>query len=810
VDLSIKYEHVIITGDLNINLFDKKKTSLLSTLHHVFSICNDSCPTYTASHFVPSQIDIIYSKTTHRVISFDHFDSTGISNHQSLLLQYNILPNKLKQETYTFRSYNSVDVVDLNKEAESIDWYYLYTNEDIDEKITCFINILSELLNKKIPIKSITLKHPPVPWINNNIISLMKDRNQFYKMYKFNTKKSCKNIAYNCYKQVNKSVKNAINIAKKNHFENKFKTCNSNKSRWQLLHSLGITKKSKNALNNELPGNISADSLNDYFLRHNSLEVLQLPDHFQAQATQFAFTDISIEECARAINHIKSNAAGPDGLTLQFYKLILNNIDNPIVNIINTSLQTGIYPANLKHMIVDPVPKTNNPKSVENYRPICRINVLSKIFSVIVNTQLTKYIEINNILNAHQSGFRNKHSCTTAALDLSESIHCSLANSKCVITVLLDFSNAFPSVNHNLLLQILESIGLNDTAMKWFASFLNGWTQSVHWNGEISTKKTINKGVFQGEGNSQLLFTIFINHISTYIKNSELRQFADDTIISLECNVNKLDIELCIAKINEDLANILRFCYEFGLSINSTKSQAIIISSKHNLKKIVYDELPPIKINNENISYVDSVKYLGFHFDREFSSIPHTNTISKKVYYALSQLSPLKYSIPTNTKLQLIKSLILPIFDYMDIIYHNYDAHGAVNYNNLLQKQFNSAIRFVYCLNYNDHITPKLIQSNLVPLKDRREMHIAAMIYKIINGHAPSYLDRLVKLNTNKTRSANKLIINKAQNNTHIKSMLISAPKIWNKIDEAVRNKNTIESFIATLKDIYISNIDKN
>jgi hypothetical protein len=455
-------------------------------------------------------------------------------------------------------------------------------------------------------------------------------------------------------------------------------------------------------------------------------------------------------------------------------------------------------------MVVDPIPKISAPTSDEHYRPICRINLLAKIISVIVNTQLSHYIEEQQILNEHQSGFRNKHSCTTAVLDLSDSIINATTNSKCVFIILLDFSNAFPSVNHQRLIEVLKSIGLDAIALKWYISFLNGWSQSVAWNGIGSDSKSIKVGVFQGEGNSQTLFSLFINHISSYIQNCTLRQFADDTCLTIECDMKAPEIESTIKLINDDLNNIAKFCDHFRLTINPAKSQVIVVSSKHSLNKIKYEELLEIKINNETIPYVDSVKYLGFYFDREFNHATHINALSKKVYFSLSQMSHLKYTLPTSTKLCLLKSLVLPLFDYMDIIYHEHGSHGSGINNTHIQKLFNAGIRFVYNLKYTDHTTPYIIESGLLPLHDRRETHITSMIYRIINNQAPPYLNKLIQINQNNTRSANKLIVQKPRNNFHKKSFFVSAPIIWNKLEEDVRTKSTINSFKSSIKNLYI------
>lgn len=61
----------------------------------------------------------------------------------------------------------------------------------------------------------------------------------------------------------------------------------------------------------------------------------------------------------------------------------------PLVHIVNYSIQVGIYPNSFKKIVIDPVKKNNDPKKEEDYRPVCRINVISKILSFIINKQLT-------------------------------------------------------------------------------------------------------------------------------------------------------------------------------------------------------------------------------------------------------------------------------------------------------------------------------------------------------------------------------------------------------------------------------------
>lgn len=67
---------------------------------------------------------------------------------------------------------------------------------------------------------------------------------------------------------------------------------------------------------------------------------------------------------------------------------------------------------------------------------------------------------------------------------------------------------------------------------------------------------------------------------------------------------------------------------------------------------------------------------------------------------------PLKNILPPGVKLQMYKSLVLPIFDYMDIIYHNYDIHGSISKSDKLERLQNMCIRVISNVNRRDHITP--------------------------------------------------------------------------------------------------------
>ena len=120
----------------------------------------------------------------------------------------------------------------------------------------------------------------------------------------------------------------------------------------------------------------------------------------------------------------------------------------------------------------------------------------------------------------------------------------------------LDFSKAFDTVNHAILLQKLEQYGIRGLPLKWFDSYLSNRKQYVSIQNSKSSEQTIICGVPQGSLFGPLLFLIYINDISNSSEKLSFRLFADDTNIFASSKTLK-DLENTV---NQELALVKRWC----------------------------------------------------------------------------------------------------------------------------------------------------------------------------------------------------------------------------------------------------------
>ena len=123
-----------------------------------------------------------------------------------------------------------------------------------------------------------------------------------------------------------------------------------------------------------------------------------------------------------------------------------------VLNVFNHSLSNGTFPRAWKDSIITPLPKTNKPQNLKDFRPISLLPILSKILERIVHHQIVSYLIDRNVINPYQSVYLKRFSTQTTLMKLIDEIKRSMTDGIVTILVLSDFSKAFDSVDHGILL----------------------------------------------------------------------------------------------------------------------------------------------------------------------------------------------------------------------------------------------------------------------------------------------------------------------------------------------------------------------
>ncbi|XP_071951181.1 uncharacterized protein [Antedon mediterranea] len=198
---------------------------------------------------------------------------------------------------------------------------------------------------------------------------------------------------------------------------------------------------------------------------------------------------------------------------------------------------------------------------------------MSKIFERIVHDGLSSHVA--NALSPRQHGFVSGRSCqTNLALLLATSYDAINSKKQCDV-IYTDFSKAFDSVSHDLLIFKLSKFGLSGSLLSWFKSYLTNRQQRVVIGGETSDWLPVLSGVPQGSILGPLLFNLFINDLPLKFNHSESLLFADDLKLFKVITTPQDAFSL-----QEDLNGLVEWTEKWGIKLNANKCKYLSITLK--------------------------------------------------------------------------------------------------------------------------------------------------------------------------------------------------------------------------------------
>jgi hypothetical protein len=473
------------------------------------------------------------------------------------------------------------------------------------------------------------------------------------------------------------------------------------------------------------------------------------------------------------------------------------------------ALQTSVFPAPWKKAILKPIPKIRKPKEAGDFRPVSILCAASKVLEKIAYNQLLEYLSHKKVFDQFQSGFRKMHSTATALLKITEDLRLNMFKGEVTIIVFLDFSKAFDLVDHKLLIKKLEALNFSDPVIRFFKSYLSGRSHAIQNPcGNFSKWVDIECGVPQGSVTGPLLFSLFIHDISKVLRNRcRYHLYADDLQLYLNMSCKPEEVSKCVELVNEILADVLEWSEKHGLRLNPNKSQAMLIGSEKSYSKIDLSVVPKVSLNNVRLEFCEKVKNLGIVFDRHLTWNPRLAQITQKVIGTLKTLEKFRDATPEKVRLTLVKSLILPHFDYCDVALCNLTG-GQVEKLQVLQ---NHAIRYIYDVKWGNRLSVFYKKAEILKVEDRRNLSILMQTHKILYKNCPDYLNdfatTMYDVNLAGRTRAHKMTLLAPFVSVEVPelSFKVLSYRLWNKLKPELCLNENVNAFKSAIKKEYFS-----
>ena len=462
------------------------------------------------------------------------------------------------------------------------------------------------------------------------------------------------------------------------------------------------------------------------------------------------------------------------------------------MHIINNCIDQKIFPYSWKVAKVCPIPKVDHPTSIEEYRPISVLPVLSKVYERVILHQLCAYIDNATLYNTTQSGFRKGHSTSTILLKIRDDIIRAMNRSEVTLAILIDYSKAFDTIEHELLLTKLLKLGFSVDAIKILHSYLTDRNQYVQIDDKSSSLSSIFFGVPQGSILGPVLFNLYVQDLNENVTSASI-QYADDTTLYRSCKPSS--IVDCTKLLEHDLDSLAQWSSENNLVFNNKKTKSILFKTSQLSRKHQLNNLDNLEIKHKNlpIERTTCVKLLGVHLDENLNWKDHVINVVKACCSTLRTLRLFKRFTPLNVRKTLAEALVLSKINYCNIVY----SQVPVYLINRLQRIQNTTAGYVLnkYANIND-----VISLNWLPINENIQFSTVKMTYLALHDpNWPKYLSVELEQKKRNLRKDNEMLVTRGETNTFRQQC-----RIFNELPKSIRCANCYNTFRSESKKYFI------
>lgn len=670
----------------------------------------------------------------------------------------------------------------VRSDLSDLDWPRLYHQEDAIEPLNAAI---VEIIDRHIPSRNITFRNKDKAWFNDDCRRAFLDKQEAFNLWRRNRS----DLTWANYVRLRSAASEVYEVAEREYNRGVKETL---ENATQPQKWWGTLKSALFGIDDGMPPLLKPDGslaynpdekstlLADVFDAKQSADELITPQscHPEAKLIKIAFRSLEIKRLLLDVDPY--GGAGPDGIFPLFFKKSADILAPKIAVIFRKLARSGRFSLCWRTANVTPISKMGvATSSPSDYRPISITPILSKIFERLLAKRLMVYAEKNDLLPSLQFAYRKGLSTCDAVLIISNRVQKALDTGSEARMVGLDFSAAFDRVNHKALIYKLCQLGIGGPFLNILIEFLSNRKQRVVVDGHQGDWRRVISGVPQGSVLGPLLFILYTRDMWTGLEN-ELVAYADDA--TLVAVVPSPDQRCSVTEsLNRDLAKISEWCKFWGMKLNASKTQSLIVSRSRTVIPIH----PDLVIDDVVLQTCMSFKILGIIFDSKFTFEQHLRSVSSSVSQKIGLLrKSFKIFEDPSIVRKCFNSFILPCLEYCAPAW----SSAADSHLKLLDRHVRSCQFWVPDLG--------------VDLYHRRVVSSLCMLHKIFhNGRHPlhSELPGAYQPARNTRAAANvnsrAFADMRPRTNQYKRSFIPAATKLWNMLPTHVVEIQDLQKF---------------